>query len=117
MSAAAAAAAAADFVYLSVCRQETERAGRVGCTVDRQARQVLCWSSADVVVVALIVLYTYGKSVNCHVQSSRIADSLRCTLHPSSPVYYAIHIGLLVCITRSVSASADRVAAVKLHEQ
>ena len=66
------------------------------------------------VVVALIVLYTYGKSVNCHVQSSRIADSLSCTLHPSSPVYYAIHIGLLVCITRSVSASADRVAVVKL---
>jgi len=32
-------------------------------------------------------------------------------------VYYAIYIGLLVCITRSVSASADRVAAVKLHEQ
>jgi len=113
---AAAAAAAADFVYLSVCRQERERE-RVGCTVDRQARQVLCWSSADVVVVALIVLYTYGKSVNCHVQSSRTADSLRCTLHPSSPVSYAIYIGLLVCITRSVSASADSVAAVKLHEQ
>ena len=83
---AAAAAAAADFVYLSVCRQERERE-RVGCTVDRQARQVLCWSSADVVVVALIVLYTYGKSVNCNVQSSRIADSLRCTLHPSILCY------------------------------